>query len=129
MLLQVRFPHDPRPEDFRRALDDDLRRIFLGNLDGVAVGFAAVRLRTLTGGARLADLEALYVLPDARGVGLGEALMEAVLAWATEAGATGIDSVALPGDRVTKNFFERFGLTARALQVYRRLPAAGAGEE
>ena len=50
--------------------------------------------------------------------------MEEVLAWASAAGADGVDSIALPGDRVTKNFFERFGLTARALQVYRRLAPA-----
>ena len=128
MLLKVRFPHNPEPEEFRRALADDRRQIWLGNLDGVPVGFAAMRLHTLADGSRLADIEALYVLPDARGVGLGEALMEMALAWATEAGAAGVDSVALPGDRVTKNFFERFGLTARALQVHRRLPPAGGTE-
>ena len=94
------------------------------------MGFAAVRLHTLADGSHLADIEALYVLPDARGVGLGEALMETVMAWATEVGAAGVDSVALPGDRVTKNFFERFGLTARALQVHRRLcPAAGTEDD
>ena len=56
--------------------------------------------------------------------------MEEVLAWASAAGADGVDSIALPGDRVTKNFFERFGLTARALQVHRRLsPASEADPE
>ena len=29
--------------------------------------------------------------------------------------------MALPGNRATKNFFERYGLTARALLVHRRL--------
>lgn len=124
MLLAVRFPEAPDAAVFRRALDAEDRRFWMANLDGASVGFAAARLRLLAGGSLLADIEALYVLPAARGVGLGEALMEAVLAWASGAGAEAVDSVALPGDRVTKNFFERFGLTARAIQVHRRLRPA-----
>ena len=44
----------------------------MGNLDGVAMGFAASRLLSLTDGTSLATVEALYVLPEARGVGLGK---------------------------------------------------------
>jgi hypothetical protein len=32
-----------------------------------------------------------------------------------------MDSLALPGDRATKNFFESFGLKARAIVVHRSL--------
>ena len=32
-----------------------------------------------------------------------------------------MDSLALPGDRATKNFFETHGLVARAITVHRRL--------
>mgnify|MGYP001466663926 FL=1 len=38
-------------------------------------------------------------------------------------GAVGIDSLALPGDRANTHFFERFGLTARAIVVHRSLMA------
>ncbi len=121
MLLAIRFPQAPDAATFRRALDSDQRRIWTAGLDGASVGFAAARLRSLVDGSLLADIEALYVLPEARGVGLGEALMDEILAWAAASGAMAVESVALPGDRVTKNFFERYGLTARALQVHRRL--------
>ena len=47
--------------------------------------------------------------------------MDLLVAWAQERGAVGIDALALPGDRHTKNFFETFGLTARALVVHRDL--------
>ena len=47
--------------------------------------------------------------------------MDAVLAWARERGCIGIDSLALPGNRDTKNFFETFGFTARLLVVHRKL--------
>ena len=43
------------------------------------------------------------------------------VAHAQDAGAVGIDSLALPGDRETKNFFETFGLKARAIVVHRSL--------
>ena len=43
------------------------------------------------------------------------------IAWATERGCFGIESMALPGNRETKNFFERFGLVARAIVVHRAL--------
>ena len=48
-------------------------------------------------------------------------MMELMVSAARQAGAEGIDSLALPGDRATKNFFERFGLTARAIVVHRSL--------
>ncbi|MDH3754909.1 MAG: GNAT family N-acetyltransferase, partial [Acidimicrobiia bacterium] len=72
-------------------------------------------------GSRLAVLEQIYVLPEARGVGVGESIMGEVEAFAQSQGCIGIDSLALPGDRATKNFFETFGLVARAITVHRKL--------
>ena len=95
---------------------------WVGTIDDVVVGYALARLDDLADGGRLAVLTDVYVLPDARGVGLGEALLDAVLAWATGAGAVGIDSVALPGMRDSKNFFESAGMVARAITVHRSLP-------
>ena len=127
MLLAIRYPEALDAAGFRHLLETDQVRAWVGDLDGATVGFAVSRLVELADGTSLAEIDALYVLPEARGVGLGEALMDEVLAWAAGAGAAAVDAVALPGDRVTKNFFERYGMTARALQVHRRLdppPAA-----
>ena len=44
-----------------------------------------------------------------------------VLDWCRAAGCVGVDSLALPGNRHTKNFFETFGFKARALVVHRSL--------
>ena len=52
---------------------------------------------------------------------LGEALMNAVLGWCRDKGCRGVDSLALPGNRAAKNFFESFGLTARQILVHRSL--------
>jgi hypothetical protein len=48
-------------------------------------------------------------------------MMDAVVAWARQHGCRGVDALALPGQRDTKNFFESHGLVARALVVHRDL--------
>ena len=103
------------------AMVDPGRLLLCGTLSDATVGYASVRLDELADGARVAVIEDLYTLPDAREVGVGEALMDAVLVWARAEGALGVDAIALPGMRHTKNFFETFGLTARAILVHRDL--------
>jgi GNAT superfamily N-acetyltransferase len=69
----------------------------------------------------VAHIDQTYVTPDAREVGFGDALVEAAVAAARAAGAGVIEGHALPGDRDTKNLFERAGITARLITVSRRL--------
>lgn len=91
----------------------------VGIVDGVVLGYGLAQLVELHDGASMARVSDLYVDPGARGIGVGEAMMDLLVESAQEAGAIGIDSLALPGDRATKNFFERFGLVARAIVVHR----------
>lgn len=93
----------------------------VGTLDDVVVGYGIVRGETVPDGGVLGVIQDLYVEPDARGVGVGQAMMDLILAWATDRGLFGVDSIALPGNRETKNFFESFGLVARAIIVHRAL--------
>ena len=72
-------------------------------------------------GGVLGVLDDIYVEPEAREVGVGEALMDAVEAWCRGRGCIGIDSLALPGNRETKNFFETLRSVARAIVVHRSL--------
>jgi GNAT superfamily N-acetyltransferase len=69
----------------------------------------------------IATVEQVYVMPDARELGYGDALLEAATAAAVEAGAHIIEGTALPGDRETKNLYERAGITARLIIVSRPL--------
>ena len=48
-------------------------------------------------------------------------MIEKLLDWARQHKCEGVDSIALPGNRQTKNFFETHGLVARAITVHRRL--------
>lgn len=106
--------------DWATWLDDPERHALVGTLDGHAVGYALIR-RELRGAAATGVVEELWVEPAARGVGVGEAMMAAVVAWCRGCGCEGIDAAALPGDRAMKGFFETHGLTARLLVMHRRL--------
>lgn len=103
------------------ALEDPAQRVLVGTIDDVVVGYAWARERTLADGRRIAVIDDLYVEAGARGVGVGEALMDELVAWARERGCAGIDAVALPGLRETKNFFEESGFTARLLVMHKSL--------
>lgn len=98
--------------------------VMVGTVLEVPVGVLVARHQQVSG-KRLALIEELYTEPAARGVGVGRRLIEAVEAWALETGCIGIESMALPGDRNTKNFFEAAGLIARAIVVHRRLTPDG----
>ena len=95
--------------------------VLAGTIDDVVVGYAIAHAEELADGGVVAVLTDVYVEPDARGVGVGESLLDATIAWARERGCIGIDSVALPGMRESKNFFEAAGLVARAIVVHRSL--------
>lgn len=118
---------EARPEPLEDRLADELADpgalVAVGTLDGVVVGYAAVHTEDLGDGTTLGVLSDLYVEEPARQVGVGEALMDAALAWCRARGCVGIDATALPGDRATKNFFETNGFTARLLVMHRRLAA------
>jgi GNAT superfamily N-acetyltransferase len=103
----------------RAALEAADHELAVGTLDGTVIGYAVARWERLTDGSRLGIVDDIYVDPDARSVGVGETLMDHVLAWCRDQGCFGVDSLALPGDRATKNFFESFGLVARAIVVHK----------
>jgi GNAT superfamily N-acetyltransferase len=113
--------HEPIEDELGRLLQDPAARVLVGSLDGVALGYAVARLERLGEGATLGVIDDIYVVEGARGVGLGEAMMVDLVAWCTDAGCFGMDAMALPGDRSTKNFFERAGFTARKLVMFHSL--------
>jgi GNAT superfamily N-acetyltransferase len=119
LLCDAREP--PLAAVFREAMHDPEQHVVLGTVDHAAVGYMLARLVALRDGTTMAVIDELYVEPAGREIGVGEGLVESALAWANEQGCRGIQARALPGDRGTKNLFERFGLVARAITVYRSL--------
>ncbi len=112
---------EPLGESLTRALTDPDQRVVVGTIDDAIIGYGAGRIVGLADGRPLGVVDELFVEPEGRGVGIGEAMMDLLVAWCVERECVGVDAVALPGDRDTKNFFETFGLKARAIVVHRQL--------
>lgn len=94
----------------------------LAEIDGVAIGYLEARLHPPEEGPPLCRLRTLYVEPEARQVGAGEALLELAAEWARRSRASGIDVQVLPGAREAKNFFESAGFVTRLLTMHHRFP-------
>ncbi|MCH1489371.1 MAG: GNAT family N-acetyltransferase [Ilumatobacteraceae bacterium] len=80
-------------------------------IDDVPVGFLSMR----TG--EISFIEGVFVHPDAREVGCGDALVDKARSIAKESGGRRLEAIALPGDRETKNLYERAAITAKAITV------------
>lgn len=91
--------------------------VWLAHIDQVVVGFIVAE----NGPDRVTRVRHIWVTPGAREVGFGDALLAAVVDGARDAGAIGIQGEALPGDRHTKNLYERAGIVARLIVTYKAL--------
>lgn len=91
--------------------------VWLAHIDDVVVGYIVGSV----GDDRVARVLDVWVTPEARELGFGDALLAAVIADARRADATTIEGFALPGDRATKNLYERAGIVARLITTSRPL--------
>lgn len=119
----LRLSECPPVEDWSALVRDDNARVFVGTLDDAIVAYMVLILQAARNRGTVTHV---YVEPEARELGLGDTMVEHAISTVRDAGLGGIESVALPGDRETKNLFERAGLTARLIIVYKPL-AADAG--
>ena len=120
-------PVPPHGARLREHLERGDELVASGCVDDVPVGILLADQRLIPDGRRIARITFVFVHPRARGIGLGAALVELGESWARTAGCAGIDGLALPGDRETKNLYERAGLTARAILVHRSFGDAASG--
>ena len=115
----------PFEDTYAALLDRDDALVVVGTVDDTVIGFGVATVEPLRTGHTLGVITDLFVEPDARAVGVGEAMAEALVAFCVAQGCVGIDALALPGHRAAKNFFEESGFTARALVMHRRLDGGG----
>lgn len=66
-------------------------------------------------------IESVFVEEECRTIGIGDALVIACLKELQQRQATWVQSRALPGDRATKNLFERHGLVAQTIIVGKKV--------
>lgn len=112
---------EPLAENLGPLLDHPGHRVLVGTIDGVVMGYAVGRLERLSDGSTLGVIDDIFVEAGARGIGIGEGMINELIAWCRRAGCIGIDAMALPGHRLTKNFFEESGFSARQLVMHRPL--------
>jgi GNAT superfamily N-acetyltransferase len=103
---------------FEALLADPERRVLVGTLDQIVTGLAVCHVEPLADGSRLGVIDGCYVEPEARGIGLGHLLADTAVAWLQGQACTGVDGIALPGDRLAKGFFESSGFKARLLVMH-----------
>jgi GNAT superfamily N-acetyltransferase len=97
---------------FRRSFDQHDVACIVATWDEVIVGYGVIAIEH-----GIAMVQAIFVEPEARELGLGELLLDELIGWARQMDADFLEAIALPGDRETKNMYERFGIKARALIV------------
>jgi GNAT superfamily N-acetyltransferase len=111
---------EPIAERVEDLLDDPECRVLVATIDGTVVGYAVARLEHLADGSVLGVIDDIFVEEGARQVGLGELMINDLMSWCEERKCIGMDAMALPGHRATKNFFEESGFTARQLVMHHR---------
>jgi GNAT superfamily N-acetyltransferase len=113
----------PEPlEDHLAGLIADPEAVLVAGLwDDTVVGYGWARRIVRLDGSPIARIEELFVTPQGRSVGVGEALFDSLMQWARDQELAAIDAFVLPGHREAKNFFETFKMTAHALIVHTQL--------
>jgi GNAT superfamily N-acetyltransferase len=102
--------------DWTALVGRDDHPVWVSTIDGVVVGYLEVELRPPATVVRQ-----VYVHPEARELGFGDGMLATAMQSARDAGCTVVEGTALPGDRDTKNLYERAGITARKIIVSKSL--------
>src|SRR5204863_3009131 len=80
---------EARPEPLDDALAELSRRddalVVVGTTEDVVVGYGIARWEPLRDGTRLGVIDEIYVEPEARGVGVGELVVERLVAFCVDA--------------------------------------------
>ena len=121
VLLNLDSFSEDSSENFSYWFDSSDHRIFTGLFGDAVVAYGVLEFSKTNDDQKIASIKEIFVLKDARSVGVGESVIHSITNEAIEHNAIGIDSFALPGDRETKNFFETQGMVARLIHVYRPL--------
>jgi len=98
----------------RRSAEAD---VWVAHIGDVLVGY----LVAILGDDLVLRIDQVWVTPEARELGFGDELLATAIGSAREAGAIAVEGQALPGDRHTKNLYERAGIVARLITTFRAL--------
>jgi GNAT superfamily N-acetyltransferase len=91
--------------------------VFVGAIDDVVIAYLVAGV----GDDRIVRIDQVWVTPEARELGFGDELLARAIERGRSKGAVAVEGQALPGDRHTKNLYERAGIVARLITTYRPL--------
>jgi len=112
---------EPAEGSLREIIADTESFVVIGEIDGVPLGFAWGRSEPLlpqAGEARVAVVRLIYTTVEARGIGVGDAMIRDVLGEFRRRGHHLFDARVSPGHRLAKNFFESNGFSARLIVMH-----------
>lgn len=89
--------------------------VLVAHIGPVVVGYMVAEL----GSDSILRVDQVWVDPIARENGFGDHLLELAMDRAKASGAIAVQGESLPGDRHTKNLYERAGIVARLITTYR----------
>jgi GNAT superfamily N-acetyltransferase len=96
----------------RRCVVSD---VYVAVIDDVVVGYLVADL----GADQVIRIDQVWVTPEARELGFGDELLARAISDARLNGAVAVEGHALPGDRHTKNLYERAGIVARLITTFK----------
>jgi ribosomal protein S18 acetylase RimI-like enzyme len=114
---------EPVASTFETALADAHTAVYVGELEGVPVGFLLARSEALlpqAEGERIGSIRLIFTRSEARSVGVGEAMMNRFRSDFHASGHRRFDAHVSPGHRAAKSFFEARGFTARRIVMHDR---------
>jgi len=91
--------------------------VLVAVIDEVVVGYLVSSLDS----DQVVRVDQVWVTPEARELGFGDELLATAIGAARMRGALAVEGQALPGDRHTKNLYERAGIVARLITTFRWL--------
>jgi len=116
-----------RRAEYERWLAEPDAFVMLAEQQGRPVGYALVNFREMddvrTTGPRFAVLQSLAVLPEARGEGVGTALMAAVYGELRRLGVGELEIGVLFANQGARRFYEREGFRPWAVEYFGPVPS------
>ncbi|MEO1056293.1 MAG: GNAT family N-acetyltransferase [Actinomycetota bacterium] len=102
----------------QRAAEAD---VLAAMIDDVVVGYMVAIDDAPDGVEPILRIDQVWVTPEARELGFGDELLALAMERGRARGMAAVEGQALPGDRHTKNLYERAGIVARLITTYRPL--------
>jgi ribosomal protein S18 acetylase RimI-like enzyme len=111
--------HLPQPEDLGEAYLDSFRRTlgrfsnaWMAEVDGKIVGYILCRMKRTPayfGGVLVGEISDMWIIPEARRLGLGDRLSRTAIEWLRAQGVHSIEIQVLLGNEISWNLYQRMG--------------------